>query len=99
VTRLGALLAAALVTLASEVAAADEPAPPPLVSAKPKPEPELRWDEERPRFRVVEYVLTGVVGPLASAGDLLAAGAAETTGAVVEWIDAYLAGRAGVARP
>lgn len=41
----------------------------------------------------------GVVGPLASADDLFAAGAAETTGAVVEWIDAYLAGRAGVARP
>jgi phosphoglycolate phosphatase len=32
----------------------------------------------------------GVVGPLASADDLLAAGAAETTGSVVEWIDAYL---------
>ncbi len=37
----------------------------------PKPKPEkrskLRWDSERPRFRPIEYVLTGIVGPLAIA--------------------------------
>ncbi len=41
----------------------------------------------------------GIVGPLAAAEDLLAAGAAETSGSVVEWVDAYLASPAQVAQP
>jgi HAD superfamily hydrolase (TIGR01509 family) len=41
----------------------------------------------------------GVVGPLAGPDDLLAAGAAETTGSVVEWVATYLSGRSGRDRP
>ncbi len=40
----------------------------------------------------------GIIGPLATADDLLAAGAAETSGSVVAWVDAYLGALAKVAR-
>ncbi len=53
-----ALLAAFLTVLAPAIARADPPPP----ERKP-----LRWDEDRPRFRPVEYAVTGVVGPVAIA--------------------------------
>ncbi len=41
---------------------------PPEKRDEPKPrQRKLRWDPERPRFHPVEYVLTGIVGPLAIA--------------------------------
>jgi phosphoglycolate phosphatase-like HAD superfamily hydrolase len=43
--------------------------------------------------RAAGVIGVGVIGPLASADDLLAAGAAETAGSVVEWVAAYLAAR------
>src|SRR4051812_2745175 len=51
-----ALIAAIL--LSSTLAYADE---------QPKPKKKLHWDEERPRFRLPEYIATGVLGPLAVA--------------------------------
>ncbi len=33
--------------------------------ADKKPAKKLHWDEERPRFRIPEYIATGVLGPLA----------------------------------
>ena len=58
---LTALLAAWLAVLAPVAARAD-PQP-----QSPPPDKRLRWDEDRPRFRPVEYVVTGVVGPAAIA--------------------------------
>jgi membrane-associated phospholipid phosphatase len=36
-------------------------------SAASPPQDELQWDEDHPRFRPIEYVVTGVVGPTAIA--------------------------------
>ena len=52
-----------LLMLTPVAASAADPVPP-----APQPEPpakELRWNEDWPRFRPVEYVVTGVVGPAA----------------------------------
>ena len=53
------MLAILLVVIAPAAASADDP-----VAAEPQPPPssELRWNEDWPRFRPAEYVVTGVVG-------------------------------------
>jgi membrane-associated phospholipid phosphatase len=66
------LLATILMMLTPTAASAAEPVPSvPPSSTQPSPPPpssppsKLHWDEDRPRFRPVEYVVTGVVGPAA----------------------------------
>jgi membrane-associated phospholipid phosphatase len=63
------LLALLMLVLSPGLARAGEPPPaelpasPPAAPAEPAPSaPKLRWSEDWPRFRPVEYVVTGVVG-------------------------------------
>jgi HAD superfamily hydrolase (TIGR01549 family) len=49
--------------------------------------------------RTVGIAGVGIVGPLATADDLRAAGADHTSPSVVDWVEAYLAGRAAAPTP
>jgi membrane-associated phospholipid phosphatase len=74
------VIAFALFALTTTPGRAAEPAPaaPPVQPSSSPPEPppstELRWDEAWPRFRPLEYVVTGVVGPAAIAEYILLPG-------------------------
>src|ERR1700690_1066065 len=73
----GLLVVVLLIVLTTAAAGASEPdspapqpAPQPAPTPWPLPPPPpvgLHWNEDWPRFRPVEYVVTGVVGPAAIA--------------------------------